>query len=125
MTSDGAKISLDNMDVFIEQAKEMLEKGEDLSPQMARQLQLTISILNHETNKSIYDEVKKVNGRLKKVEEAVEESEKHPSLLWLLHNKTKTTISIIFVVFMFLSSIYISGIRDVIFTWLGLPPLIP
>lgn len=115
----------DATDVVIEQIKSMLQNGGDIPAPVARKLLLTISVANHECNRETVIEVKKINGRLKKVEKAAVEWKRFPSLLWLLHNKTKLTVSIIVVVFILLSAFYVSGIRAVIMEWLGLPPLIP
>ena len=103
---------------LIEEFKTLLEDGEDISPKASRRMLLALSIDTH-------TEVKTINGRLKKVEAAVEENKKPPSLLWLLRFKTKKTVVVIATVFALLSLIYISGIRAPIFELLGLPPLVP
>ena len=117
----------DSTDAVIKEIKDMLQKnnGEDIPANVAGRLLLTLSVANHECNRETVAEVKKLNGRLKKVEEVAEDWEKYPSLLWLLHKKTKTTVAIIVFVFIILSSFYVSGIRAVVMEWLGLPPLIP
>lgn len=103
---------------LIEEFKTLLEDGEDISPKASRRMLLALSIDTH-------TEIKTINGRLKKVEAAVEESQKHPSLLWLLRFKTKRTVVVIATVFVLLSLIYISGTRLPIFELLGLPSLVP
>ncbi len=106
------------LDIIIEELKELLEKGDEISPKVARKLQLAISLDTHM-------EVKKINGRLKKVEAVTKTAEDYPSLLWLLRFKTKKTVATIVVVFVVLSILYVSGLRESIFAWLGLPSLIP
>ena len=108
----------ENLSALIEEFKTLLENGEDISPKAERRMLLALSIDTH-------TEVKTINGRLKKVEAAVEENKKHPSLLWLLRFKTKRTVAIIVTVFTILSLLYISGTRAPIFELLGLSPLIP
>lgn len=103
---------------IIEAIESVLNNGTKLDPEHAQRLQLGISLENNK-------ELLKINGRLKKVEEAAEDWEKNPSLLWLLRFRTKKTVSVILVVFVLLSMLYISGIREPIFELLGLPPLIP
>jgi len=112
----------DELSALIEEFKFLLENGDKIPPEAARRVLLALSI---DTNL----EVKKINGRLKKVETAVEELKKdwkeHPSLLWLLRFKTKQTVGIIILVFGLLSVLYISGLRVPVLEWLGLPPLLP
>lgn len=103
---------------IIEAIESVLKDGSKVDPETATRLQLGISLENNK-------ELLKINGRLKKVEEAAEEWEKNPSLLWLLRFKTKKTVTAILVIFVLLSMLYISGIRGPIFELLGLPPLIP
>lgn len=45
----------------------------------------------------------------------------HPSLLWLLRYDTRRTVAFIVLVFMALSLWFISGFRQPILDWLGLP----
>jgi hypothetical protein len=111
--SDNDKIS-----ALIEEYKNLLNSGEEISPQAARRMQLALSI---DTNR----EVKIINGRLKKVEAVAEEVKQNPSLLYLLRFNTKKTVAIITVTFVLLSMLYISGIRSFLFSLLGLPPLVP
>jgi hypothetical protein len=120
-----AEFELEAIDSVITEVKGILKNGDNVPAEVARRLLLTISVANHECNRETVSEVRKINGRLKKVEEAVDDWRKHPSLLWLLHHKTKITVSVIVVVFALLSAFYVSGIRAVIMEWLGLPPLIP
>ena len=115
----------DATDAVIKEVRHLLDNGSEISAPVARKLLLTLSVANQECIRETNVEVKKVNGRLKKVEEAAKEWKRHPSLLWLLHNKTKLTVSVIVVVFVLLSAFYVSGVRAVIMEWLGLPPLIP
>lgn len=119
------KFELEPIDGVIAEVKDILKNGDDVPADIARRLLLTLSVANHECNRETVSEVRKINGRLKKVEEAVADWRKHPSILWLLHHKTKTTVSVIVVVFVLLSAFYVSGIRTLIMEWLGLPPLIP
>ncbi len=106
------------LSALVKEYKEMLKNGEDIPLELSRRMQLAISIDTH-------DEVIKINGRLKKVEEAAEEWEQYPTLLWLLRHKTKTTVAWMVAIFVILTLFYVSGLREPIFTWLGLPPLIP
>jgi hypothetical protein len=108
----------EKLSALIEEFKTLLENGEDISPKAERRMLLALSIDTH-------TEVKTINGRLKKVEAAVEESERHPSLLWLLRFRTKKTVVIIATVFVLLSLFYISGTRMPILELLGLPSLTP
>ena len=103
---------------IIEAIESVLNNGSKLDPEHAQRLQLGISLENNK-------ELLKINGRLKKVEEAAEDWEKNPSLLWLLRFRTKKTVSVILVVFVLLSMLYIAEIREPVFELLGLPPLIP
>ena len=120
-----AKFELDPIDGVIAEVKGILKNGDNVPADIARRLLLTLSVANHECNRETVSEVRKINGRLKKVEKAVNDWQKHPSILWLLHYKTKLTVSVIVVIFALLSAFYVSGIRSVIMEWLGLPPLIP
>jgi hypothetical protein len=106
------------LSTVIEELKALLENGDEVSPEVARRLQLALSLDTH-------IEVKKINGRLKKVEEAAKNSERYPSILYLLRHKTKTTVAVIVMIFVILSLFYVSGLRTPIMLWLGLPPLIP
>ena len=106
------------LSALVKEYKEMLKNGDDIPVDLSRRMQLAISIDTHE-------EVIKINGRLKKVEEAAETWEDYPTLLWLLRHKTKTTVAVITVIFVLLSLLYVSGLRAPILLWLGLPPLIP
>lgn len=108
----------ENLSALIESFKRQLEDGNKIDPDAAREMLLAISIDTH-------NEVKHINGRLKKVEKVTEEFQLHPSLLWLLRFKTKSTVTAIIAVFILLSVLYISGIRAPILEWLGLPPLLP
>ena len=106
----------------VEEIKQLLENGDKISPEVARRLQLALSL-------ETLNKINEINGTVKKVKAAVDENTKiikdYPSLLWLLRHKTKTTITIIFIIFCLLSALYISGIRVPIMEWLGLPPLLP
>lgn len=101
---------------------ESLLKTDKIDPEASRRLQLSISLENH-------TELLKINGRLKKVEKVAEESEKNPSLLWLLRFKTKKTVTILVTVlvvgFVIFELLWHSGVMSVILEWLNLPPLIP
>lgn len=103
---------------IIEAIEEVLKDGNKIDPEAASRLQLGISLENNK-------ELLKINGRLKKVEEAAEDWEKNPSLLWLLRFRTKKTVTVIVTIFILLSMLYISGIRGPILELIGLPPLIP
>jgi len=103
---------------IIEEVESLLTDGDAVNPDVARRLQLSISLENHK-------ELKKINGRLKKVEKAEEDWRKNPSLLWLLRFKTKQTLATVVFVFVILSALYVSGIRAPILEFFGLPPLLP
>jgi hypothetical protein len=103
---------------IIEAIEEVLKDGNKLDPEAASRLQLGISLENNK-------ELLKINGRLKKVEEAADDWEENPSLLWLLRFETKKTVVAIILIFSALSILYVSGIRAPLFELLGLPPLIP
>jgi len=103
---------------LVQEYKEMLKSGEDIPIKVSRRFQLAISIDTH-------DEVKKINGRLKKVEAVAEDVKEYPSLLWLLRHKTKQMVAVILIILAMLSLIYIPELRAPILEWLGLPPLIP
>lgn len=106
------------LDTIIEELKSILENGDEIPVDVARKLQLAISLDTHM-------EVKKINGRLKKVEEVAKNWKDYPSILWLLRFKTKSTVAVIVVIFVTLTLFYVSGLRAPIFEWLGLPPLLP
>lgn len=108
----------EELSALIEQFKDLIQNEDDISPDAARKVLLAISIDTH-------TEVKKINGRLKKVEKVTEDYLLYPSLTWLLRHKTKTTVATITIVFVILSLLYISGLRAPIMEWLGLPPLLP
>jgi hypothetical protein len=103
---------------IIEEVENLLTDGDNVNPDVARRLQLSISLENHK-------ELKKINGRLKKVEAAEETWEENPSLLWYLRFETKKTVATILFVFVLLSALYVSGIRAPILEFFGLPPLLP
>jgi hypothetical protein len=106
------------LSALVQEYKEMLKNGEDIPIKLSRRIQLAISIDTH-------DEVKKINGRLKKVEKVAEEWSRFPSLTGLLYHKTKKTVTFIVVVFIILTVFYVSGLRAPIMEFLGLPPLLP
>lgn len=113
------KIMGENIDnKIIEEIEDIIKNEDDVDPDVARRLQLSISLENHK-------QLLKINGRLKKAEAAVDVWEKNPSLLWLLRYKTKATVTAIIITFVILSVIYVSGTRAIIFEALGLPPLVP
>lgn len=101
---------------------ESLLKTEKIDPEVARRLQLSISLENH-------TELLKINGRLKKVEEVAEDWEKNPSLIWLLRFKTKKTVTVIvgglLIGFTAFEILWEYGLMPKILEWLTLPPLIP
>jgi hypothetical protein len=45
----------------------------------------------------------------------------NPPLLWLLRFRTKETVATIVLIFMLLSLWYVSGFREAVLQWLGLP----
>ena len=102
---------------LVKEYKEMLKNSEDIPIEISRRIQLAISIDTH-------DEVKKINGRLKKVEAVADDVEEYPSLLWLLRHKTKQMVTIILIILAMLSLVYLPELRGPIMEWLGLPPLI-
>jgi len=112
----------EQLSAVIIEMKALLKNGDSLDPEAARRLLLALSIDTH-------DEVKKINGRLKKVEAVTDDMEKRPSLLMLLHTKPKTMVTAI-VSFLLVWSVIFhylweSQLISVIAEWLGLPPLFP
>jgi hypothetical protein len=108
----------DDLSAMIQEFKALLENGDHLDPDTARRLQLALSIDTH-------TEVKRINGRLKKVEAVVDEVKMYPSLWWLLRHRTRNTIALIVFMFVLLSVFFVSEIRAPIMDWLGLPPILP
>lgn len=106
------------LSALIEQFKEIIQNGDEITPEASRKMLLAISLDTH-------TEVKKINGRLKKVEKVTEDFLLYPSLTWLLRHKTKATVATIVIVFTVLTLFYVSGLRAPIMDWLGLPPLLP
>lgn len=106
------------LDSIIKEVKKLIENKDALDPDVARRLQLAISIDTH-------TEVKKINGRLKKVEKAAKTWEDHPTLLWLLRYKTKTTVAVILGILAVFGLLYASGLIPFLFECVGLPPLFP
>jgi len=101
---------------------ESLLKTEKIDPEVARRLQLSISLENH-------TELLKINGRLKKVEKVADDWEKNPSLIWLLRFRTKKTVTVIvsglLIGFIAFELLWEYGLMPKILEWLNLPPLIP
>lgn len=101
---------------------ESLLKTDKIDPEVARRLQLSISLENH-------TELLKINGRLKKVETVAEDWEENPSLLWLLRFKTKKTVIVIvstlLVGFLVFELLWHYGLMPNILDWLNLPSVIP
>ena len=101
---------------------ESLLKTKKIDPEMARRLQLSISLEN-------LTELLKINGRLKKVEKAAEDWEENPSLMWLLRFKTKKTVTVIvsglLIGFITFELLWDYGLMPKLIEWLNLPPLIP
>ena len=101
---------------------ESLLKTKKIDPEVARRLQLSISLENH-------TELLKINGRLKKVEKVADDWEKNPSLTWLLRFKTKKTVTVIvsglLIGFTAFELLWKYGLMPKILEWLNLPPLIP
>lgn len=108
----------EKLSVLIETFKRQLENGSKIDPDAAREMLLAISIDTH-------NEVKQINGRLKKVEAVVEDVERFPSLWWLLRHKTKQTVGIMLIVIALTVLIFVPELRAPIMDWLGLPPLFP
>jgi len=108
----------EQLSAMILEFKALLENGNILDPDATRRLLLALSIDTH-------NEVKHINGRLKKVEAVAEDVEEYPSLLWLLRHKTKQMVVVILIILAILSLIYIPELRGPILEWLGLPPLLP
>lgn len=108
----------EQLSAMILEFKALLENGDVLDPDAARRLLLALSMDTHE-------EVKLINGRLKKVEAVAEDVEEYPSLLWLLRHKTKQMVAVILIILAILSLIYIPELRGPVLEWLGLPPLLP
>lgn len=108
----------EQLSAMILEFKALLDNGDKLDPDAARRLLLALSIDTHK-------EVKRINGRLKKVEAVAEDVEEYPSILWLLRHKTKKMVAVVLIILAILSLIYIPELRGPILEWLGLPPLLP
>ena len=106
---------------IIEELKSSLANGDQLKSMSQRRLSRWQLILMLDT----HQEVSKINGRLKKVEEAAADWKRYPSITWLLRHRTKGTIAVIATIFTLTTMLYVSGIRVPILEWLGLPPLTP
>ncbi len=108
--------------ILIEELHESLENGEELSDKLFKKMSLIIALDTH-------NEVKAINGRLKKVEAAAAKSQRHPSLLSLLHSSPRKTVVIIFgaliLTFLSLEVLWEYGLFPKFIDWFGLPPLIP
>ena len=109
------------LSALIESFKHQLESGDRIDPDAAREMLLAISIDTHQ-------EVKLINGRLKKVEGEVEDLKKAPSFLRYLHQNPKRTITIlvssVVVTFVLLSLLWDYKLLSILIEWLGLPPIL-
>lgn len=112
----------DLTEVLIEELQEQLENGNEIDIKFYRKVSLLLALGTHK-------EVKTINGRLKKVEAATIELEKHPSLLRSLHTNTKKTVviiaSILILTFLILEVSWEYGLFPKLIEWFGWPPLIP
>lgn len=110
----------EQLSAMILEFKALLENGDQIDPDVSRRLLLALSIDTH-------TEVKKINGRLKKVEKATEELQKRPSLLMLFHQKPKTMIFLVLggllIFFIITQALWHYGLIPSILEWLNLPPL--
>lgn len=101
--------------------REILQNGDKVDPDVSRRLQLALSLENHV-------ELKKINGRLKKVETVTDELMKKPPLLYLLHTKPRKTImtilGILAVLFLLFALAFHYGVLPKVIEWLGLPPIV-
>lgn len=108
------------LSALIESFKHQLENGSKIDPDAAREMLLAISIDTHQ-------EVKLINGRLKKVEGEVEDLQKHQSFLTYLHQNPKKTLGIlvssVVATFVLLSLLWDYKLFPILIDWLGLPPI--
>lgn len=69
---------------------------------------------------------KNIEGRFKSIEDRVDDLEdykkEHPSLLWLARYRTKQTAIWILIIFIILSIWWVSGFRQPILQYFGIPP---
>lgn len=101
--------------------REILQNGDKVDPDVSRRLQLALSLENHV-------ELKKINGRLKKVETVTDELVEKPPLLYLLHTEPRKTVtailSILAVLFLLFALAFHYGLLPKVIEWLGLPPIV-
>jgi len=112
----------DMTEILIEELHESLENGEELSDKLFKKMSLIIALDTH-------NEVRAINGRLKKVEAVAAQSQKYPSLLNLLHFSPRKTVVTIFgtliLTFLLLEVLWEYGLFPKFIEWFGLPPLVP
>lgn len=76
-------------------------------------------------NKRVDELEKKIEERFdelsKKIDDAAKMQSEHPSLLYLLRYDTKRTVATILFIFLVLSTWFVSGVRQPILEWFGLP----
>lgn len=101
--------------------REILQNGDKVDPDVSRRLQLALSLENHV-------ELKKINGRLKKVETVTDELVEKPPLLYLLHTEPRKTVTVILsilaVLFLLFALAFHYGLLPKVIEWLGLPPIV-
>lgn len=106
---------------ILKRVREILENGNRVDPDTARKLQLAISVENHV-------ELKKINGRLKKVETVTDELIQKPPLLYLLHTEPRKTVlsilGILAVLFLLFALAFHYGVLPKVIEWIGLPPIV-
>lgn len=120
-----------NINPLVKEMKTLLESNGKIPADVARKMLLSLSISNYETNIGIHNEIRKINGRVKKVEMVADEWEKNPSLLWLVKNKFTKVFAVVTAIWtgavltiLFFIILYERGFLSDILTLLGLPPVV-
>jgi hypothetical protein len=113
---------------YLKEIKRQHESG-TLTPEQATEF-IVITLIEQATNGETLvnrlDELEKnmderFDGLSTKIDKAVKHQEDHPSIIYLLRFKTKETIAAILFIFLILSSWFVSGFRQPILEFLGLP----
>jgi hypothetical protein len=113
---------------YLKEIKRQHEAG-SLSPEQIADfivISLIEQALNSETSANRLDEletsmIEQFRELSSKIDKAVEHQTDHPSLIYLLRFKTKQTIAAIIFAFIIFSSWFVSGVRQPILEFLGLP----
>lgn len=113
---------------YLKEIKRQHEAGTLTEEQATEFIVITLmdQAMNGEILVNRFDELeKKVDDRFdelsKTLDAAVKHQEDHPSIIYLLRFKTKQTIAAILFLFMVLSTWFVSGLRQPILEFLGIP----